>query len=55
MYLVNYHTFYLTDFISEEELLRATVKVLTNPKYNGYKVYIHNGSSFDLIFLFKYF
>jgi hypothetical protein len=50
----DYHTFYLTDFINQEELLIATVKLLTNPLYNGYQVYIHNLSLFDGIFLFKY-
>jgi hypothetical protein len=50
----DYYTFYLTDFKSEEELLIDTVKVLVNPIYNGYQVYIHNFSLFDAIFLFKY-
>src|ERR1700684_1752679 len=50
----NYHTFYLTDYINQEELLIATTKVLTDIKYNGYNVYIHNFSLFDAIFLFKY-
>lgn len=35
-------------------LLIATVGVLTLTKYNGYKLYIHNLSGFDGIFLFKY-
>jgi DNA polymerase type B, organellar and viral len=50
----NYHTFYLIDFKSQEELLIETVKVLVDPMYNGYQVYIHNFSLFDAIFLFKY-
>jgi hypothetical protein len=50
----DYHTFYLTDYINQEELLITTTKVLIDPKYNNYQVYIHNFSLFDAIFLFKY-
>ena len=50
----DYYTFYITDFNSPELLLTATTKVLINPKYNSYNVYIHNFSNFDAIFLFKY-
>jgi hypothetical protein len=51
---LDYYTFYLLDYNTQEDLLIATTKVLTNPKYNGYNVYIHNFSLFDAIFLFKY-
>jgi DNA polymerase elongation subunit (family B) len=48
----DYHTFYITDYISDFELLEAMIKTLLN--FNNYKVYIHNSSNFDLIFLFKH-
>ena len=48
----NYYTFYLTDYLTPEALLEATVETLL--KFNGYKVYIHNSSAFDAIFLFKH-
>jgi hypothetical protein len=51
---IDYYTFYLTDYINQEELLITTTKVLIDPKYNNYQVYIHNFSLFDAIFLFKY-
>jgi hypothetical protein len=51
---IDYYTFYLLDYNTQEDLLIATVKVLTDIKYNGYNVYIHNFSLFDAIFLFKY-
>jgi hypothetical protein len=50
----NCYTFYLTDFSTQEELLIATIKVLTESKYNNYNVYIHNFSGFDAQFLFKH-
>jgi len=43
--------FYLSDYSSSEELLRAAIKSLINEKYNNYKIYIHNLSRFDGIFL----
>lgn len=49
-----YKTFYLTDYLDSDALLEATIKFLLSEKYNNYKVYIHNSSSFDIIFLFKH-
>jgi hypothetical protein len=50
----DYYAFYLLDYTNQSDLLKDTVRVLTNPKYKGYKVYIHNLSGFDGIFLFKH-
>lgn len=58
---INYTTFYLADYqdpISKQyyphQLLSDAVKSLLLPKYNGYKVYLHNLSLFDAIFLFTH-
>ena len=46
-------SFYLSDYKSSDDLLRNAIKSLTIEKYNNYKVYIHNLSSFDGIFLLR--
>lgn len=47
------HKFYINDFINTSDLLHHLFETLFQPKYNDYNIYIHNGSSFDLIFLLK--
>jgi len=44
-------SFYLRDFPSEKEMLRASIKYLMKRKYNNYRVFIHNFSNFDAVFL----
>lgn len=46
-----FNFFYLSDYDSTAELLTASVKSLMQRKYNGYKVYLHNFSNFDGVFL----
>ena len=46
-------SFYLSDYNSGDDLLREAIKALMSNKYNNYKVYIHNLSRFDGIFLLK--
>jgi hypothetical protein len=46
-------SFYLSDYKDEDEMLTAAVKFLMRYKYNGYKVYLHNFSNFDSIFLMR--
>jgi hypothetical protein len=44
-------SFYITDFTNSKELLENAIKSLMKKEYNGYKVYLHNFSYFDGIFL----
>ena len=46
-----YKSFYLTDFSSDKEMLSNAIIFLMKRKYNNYKVYLHNFSKFDAIFL----
>jgi hypothetical protein len=46
-------SFYLSDFKSPEELVENSIIHLLRRKYNNYKVYIHNFSNFDSIFMMK--
>jgi hypothetical protein len=47
-------SFYLSDFINAEEMLKSAIRSLKRYSYNGYKIYIHNLSNFDGIFLLKH-
>jgi len=44
-------SFYLDDFSNDKEMLSNAIKFLMKRKYDGYKVYLHNFSKFDAIFL----
>jgi DNA polymerase type B, organellar and viral len=44
-------SFYITDFNNSNEMLENAIKSLMRKEYNGYKVYLHNFSYFDGIFL----
>ena len=48
------YSFYITDYLDVNEMLKDVFNSLLNNKYNKHSIYIHNGSSFDLIFLLKY-
>ena len=48
----NGKTFYTTDYSSPKDMLTACIKSLMIRKYHGYKIYLHNFSKFDAIFLF---
>lgn len=60
----NYKVFYITDYnvlgpnltIKEKSdlMLKDSITFLLKPKYSGYKVYVHNFSYFDGIFLMKF-
>jgi hypothetical protein len=50
---INKHYFYLSDYDSGDDLLRDAIKYLMNDKYNNYRIYIHNLSRFDGIFLLR--
>lgn len=44
-------SFYLTDYSDSETLLKSAVYSLMRKKYHQYKVYVHNFSHFDGVFL----
>lgn len=46
-------SFYLLDYANSEEMLTESVKFLMKRKYSGYKIYLHNFSNFDGIFLIR--
>jgi DNA polymerase type B, organellar and viral len=50
----NFYSFYLSDYNSVEEMMIDCLKSILIRKYNGYKIYAHNLSKFDIIFLMKY-
>lgn len=61
-YLISYfdgklsHSFFLTDYSSSDSMLESCIlaePTILKPKYNGYKIYVHNLSNFDSIFLMK--
>jgi hypothetical protein len=46
-------SFYLSDYKTPDVMMKSAIKSLMRFKYNGSNIYIHNGSSFDLIFLLR--
>jgi hypothetical protein len=46
-------SFYITDYINTDELLKEAILYTLHRKYNGYRVYIHNFSRFDAAFLLR--
>src|ERR1700692_1673194 len=46
-------SFYLTDYKDSNEMLKVCINSLLIRKYTGYKIYVHNLSNFDGIFLLK--
>lgn len=46
-------SFYLTDYKDSQEMLKFAISSLLKRKYKGYKIYVHNLSNFDGIFLLK--
>lgn len=46
-------TFYLLDYKTSDEMLISSIKFLMKPKYHNYKIYLHNFSFFDAIFLMR--
>ena len=45
------YSFYLSDYDSVNSMLNASIKHLLNPIYNKHKIYVHNLSYFDGIFI----
>lgn len=48
-------SFYLSDYSNPEEMMKMAIVTLLNKKYDNHKVYIHNLSHFDGVFLLKVF
>nr|QWO71398.1 DNA polymerase [Termitomyces sp. T32] len=46
-------SFYLSDFKSTDEMLKSAIVSIMTPKYQNYRVYVHNFSHFDGIFLLR--
>ena len=42
---------YLSDYIDSTDMLKAGILSIMKRKYNGYRVYLHNFSNFDGVFL----
>ena len=47
------NSFYLSDYNNSEEMIEDGIKSLMRKKYYGYKIYLHNFSYFDGIFIIK--
>jgi hypothetical protein len=48
-----YRSYYLLGYKDKESMLKASIEDLMQPKYDNYKIYFHNWSYFDGIFLFN--
>lgn len=46
-------SFYLSDYRNTTEMLESCIISLMKRKYNGYRIFLHNFSNFDGIFLLK--
>jgi hypothetical protein len=46
-------SFYSTDFLNPEKMMENAIEHLMKRKYHNYKVYLHNLSNFDGIFLLR--
>jgi len=49
----NYYSYYLSDFNNSLDMIIQAIKDIMIKKYDNYKIYIHNLSNFDAIFLLK--
>lgn len=46
-------SFYVTDYKSSDDMIKASIEALLQTKYHKHKIYIHNLANFDSIFLLK--
>jgi len=46
-------SFFIKDFINSNDMIKVAIQSLMFRKYNGYKIYLHNFSHFDGVFLLK--
>lgn len=47
----NHDSFYLTEYKNSSDMLKISLLSIFKRKYNGYKIYFHNFSEFDSVFL----
>jgi len=47
------NSFYITDYKSSDDMLEASIRFVLKRKYNKHRIYLHNFSYFDGIFLMK--
>jgi hypothetical protein len=47
------YSFYITDYNSPDDMLKASVQFILKRKYNKHRVYLHNFSYFDGVFLMR--
>lgn len=47
------NSFFISDYLNSEVMLIAAVESILLRKYNGYKIYFHNFSNFDAVFLLR--
>ena len=45
------HSFYLTDYLNSADMIKNALMILIKTKYHLAKIYVHNLSNFDGIFL----
>lgn len=50
---VDFHSFYLNNYTSQSDMIACVFKELCTRKYTGYRIYFHNLSKFDAVFLLK--
>jgi hypothetical protein len=50
---INHFNFFLPDYNNVDEMINCALNHLLNPIYHNYKIYVHNLSNFDGIFLLK--
>lgn len=46
-------SYFITDYVNFDHLMKSVVKDIFIKKYDGYKIYFHNLSNFDGIFIYK--
>ena len=51
---LQHYNFYLPDYVSSDEMIIKALMFLLEPKYHRYKIYVHNLSNFDGVFLLKH-
>jgi hypothetical protein len=50
---INSSSFYLNDYNDHIDMMNVAINTILKRKYNNYKVYLHNLSNFDGIFIFN--
>jgi DNA polymerase type B, organellar and viral len=50
---INKYYFYLSDYKDSDDMLKESINFIMKRKYNNYKIYFHNFSNFDGVFLIR--